>query len=57
MPKDDFSVPHIELLIDATTGYEALFFMDGYSGYDQIRMYPDDAKMTAFHSPKVILCY
>lgn len=35
-PKDDFLVPHMELLIDATTGYEALTFMDGYSGYNQI---------------------
>lgn len=46
--KDDFPVPHMELLIDATTGYEVLSFIDGYSGYKQIRMHPDDTEMTAF---------
>ena len=35
-PKDDFPLPIIELMIDATTGHEALSFMDGSSGYNQI---------------------
>ena len=35
-PKDAFPLPITELLVDATTGYEALSFMDGYSGYNQI---------------------
>lgn len=30
-PKDDFPVPHTGLLVDTTTGFEALMFMDGYS--------------------------
>ena len=33
-PKDDFLLPHIDLLIDNTTGYEMLSFMDGFSGYN-----------------------
>ncbi|RVW28741.1 hypothetical protein CK203_117813 [Vitis vinifera] len=28
-PKDDFQLPIIELMVDATTGHEALSFMDG----------------------------
>ncbi|RVW33698.1 Transposon Tf2-11 polyprotein [Vitis vinifera] len=31
-PKDDFSLPIIELMVDATTGHEAFSFMDGSSG-------------------------
>ncbi|KAL0413584.1 UNVERIFIED_CONTAM: hypothetical protein Sradi_1560100 [Sesamum radiatum] len=41
-PKDNFSLPIAELMIDATIGHEALSFMDGSSGYNQIRMAPTD---------------
>ncbi|KAI5312980.1 hypothetical protein L3X38_042154 [Prunus dulcis] len=56
-PKDDFSLPIIELMVDATTGHEALFFMDGSSGYNQIRMSLEDEELTAFRTPKGIYCY
>ncbi|PIN24824.1 DNA-directed DNA polymerase [Handroanthus impetiginosus] len=46
-----------ELLIDATTGHEVLSFMDGSFGYNQIRMSPEDDKLTTFHTPKGIYCY
>lgn len=35
-PKD-FHVPHMKMLINVTTGYEALSFMDGYMGYNKIK--------------------
>ncbi|XP_008245038.1 PREDICTED: uncharacterized protein LOC103343140 [Prunus mume] len=54
---DDFPLPIIELMVDATTGDEALSFMDGSSGYNQIRMSPEDEELTAFHTPKGIYCY
>ncbi|KAL0336632.1 UNVERIFIED_CONTAM: hypothetical protein Sradi_4875100 [Sesamum radiatum] len=41
-PKDDFPLPIAELMIDVATGHEALSFMDGSSGYNQIRMAPTD---------------
>ncbi|XP_060183015.1 uncharacterized protein LOC132612963 [Lycium barbarum] len=53
-PKDEFSLPIAELMIDATTGYEAMSFMDGSSGYNQIRMSPKDEELTAFRTPKVL---
>ncbi|KAK4407979.1 Transposon Tf2-12 polyprotein [Sesamum angolense] len=56
-PKDDFPLPIAELMIDATTGHEALSFMDGSSGYNQIRMAPADEELTAFCTPKGIYCY
>ncbi|KAG9458404.1 hypothetical protein H6P81_002912 [Aristolochia fimbriata] len=46
-PKDDFPLPITELMVDATTGHEALSFMDGSSGYNQIRMDPKDEELTA----------
>ncbi|KAL0406509.1 UNVERIFIED_CONTAM: Transposon Tf2-12 polyprotein [Sesamum latifolium] len=44
-------------MIDTTTGHEALSFMDGSSGYNQIRMAPADEELTAFRTPKGIYCY
>ncbi|XP_049360652.1 uncharacterized protein LOC125825352 [Solanum verrucosum] len=51
-PKDEFPFPIPELMIDAITGYEAMSFMDGSSGYNQIRMAPKNKELTAFHTPK-----
>ncbi|KAL0333076.1 UNVERIFIED_CONTAM: Transposon Tf2-12 polyprotein [Sesamum calycinum] len=56
-PKDDFPLPIAELMIDATTGHEALSFMDGSSGYNQIRMAPADEELTTFRTPNGIYCY
>ncbi|KAA0053189.1 uncharacterized protein E5676_scaffold2510G00420 [Cucumis melo var. makuwa] len=44
-------------MVDATTGHEALSFMDGSSGYNQIRMALSDKEMTTFRTPKEIYCY
>lgn len=46
----------MELLIDATTDYETLSFMDGYSGFNHMKMHPDDV-MKAFRSLKGVFCY
>ena len=56
-PKDDFPLPITEVMVDATTGHEALPFMDGSLGYNQIRMNPKDEELTAFCTPKGIYCY
>ncbi|KAA0051956.1 uncharacterized protein E5676_scaffold409G002320 [Cucumis melo var. makuwa] len=56
-PKDDFPLPITEIMVDATTRHEALFFMDGSSGYNQIRMALSDEELTAFRTPKGIYCY
>ena len=32
--KDDFPLPHIDMLVDSTAGYAMLSFMDGFSGYN-----------------------
>ncbi|KAM1620292.1 hypothetical protein ACFXTN_017280 [Malus domestica] len=55
--EDDFPLPIIEIMVDATTGHEALSFMDGSSRYNQIRMALEDEELTAFRTPKGIYCY
>jgi hypothetical protein len=41
-PKDSFPLPRIDALVDSTSGYELLNFMDAFSGYNQILMHPQD---------------
>ena len=45
-PKDDFPIPITEMVVDATTCYGALSFMDGSSGYNQIKM---DENLCAYY--------
>ncbi|KAJ9552504.1 hypothetical protein OSB04_016549 [Centaurea solstitialis] len=56
-PKDPFPLPHIDAMLDATTGHELLTFMDAYSGYNQILMHTNDQEKTAFMIDKGIYCY
>ena len=50
-PKDEFPLPNMDLLIDSAVGNAMFSFMDGFSGYNQIRMSLKDAEKTAFHTP------
>jgi hypothetical protein len=50
-PKDNFPTPFIDQIIDDCAGYEALSFMDGFSGYNQIQIHPADQYKTAFTTP------
>ena len=33
-PKDDFPLPHIDILVGNTVGHALLSFMDGFLGYN-----------------------
>ena len=39
-PKDDFPLPHIDVLVDNTADSALMSFVDGFSGYSQIKMVP-----------------
>jgi len=56
-PKDDSSLPHIDVLIDNTAGYETLSFIDGFLGYNQIRLAEEDQEKTLFTTPWRTYCY
>ena len=47
-PKDKFSLPHIDTLVDNTTKHSLFSFMDGFSGYNQIKMASKDMEKTTF---------
>ncbi|XP_039687894.1 uncharacterized protein [Medicago truncatula] len=56
-PKDNFPLPHIDVLVDNTAKCKVFSFMDGFSGYNQIRMAPEDREKTSFITPWGAFCY
>ncbi|RDX57794.1 hypothetical protein CR513_62934, partial [Mucuna pruriens] len=47
-PKDNFPLPYIGVLVDNTMRHQIFSFMDGFSGYNQIQMAPEDREKTTF---------
>ena len=56
-PKDSFPLPHIDRLVEVTAGNELLYFLDVFSGYNQIMMNLDDREKTAFITDRRTFCY
>jgi hypothetical protein len=50
-PKDNYPTPFIDQIIDECAGCEAFSFMDGFSGYNQIQIKPEDQHKMAFICP------
>jgi hypothetical protein len=50
-PKDDFPLPHIDVLVDDMAQSSIFSFMDGFSGYNQIKMALEDMEKTTFITP------
>ena len=55
--KDTFPLPRIDRIVDVTTDHELLSFLDPYSCYNQIPMYPPDEAKIAFITPFGMYCY
>ena len=56
-PKDDFPLPHIDTLVDNTVTSSLYSFMDGFSGYNQIKMALEDMEKTTFITLWGTFCY
>jgi ribonuclease HI len=56
-PKDEFPLPRIDSLVDATTSSELMNLLDCYSGYQQIWMKKEDEPKTSFITPSGTYCY
>ncbi|MCO5574792.1 hypothetical protein L7F22_028584 [Adiantum nelumboides] len=46
--KDPFPLPFIDMMLDEIAGHEMYSFMDGYNGYNQLKIAPKDRKKTTF---------
>ena len=45
---DTFPLPFTDSVLDAVVGHNMYNFLDGFRGYNQIRMHPKDQKKTTF---------
>ena len=45
---DPFPTPFTDEVLDNVGGQEVYFFTDGFSGYHQIRIHPEDRHKTTF---------
>ena len=55
--KDNFPLPRINQIVDASAGHGMFSFLDAFSGYHQIPMHPPDVEKTAFITPHGLFCY
>ncbi|RDY06259.1 hypothetical protein CR513_09784, partial [Mucuna pruriens] len=56
-PKDNFSLPHIDVLVDNIAQHAFFSFMDGFLGYNQIMMLPEDQEKATFITFWGTFCY
>uniref|UniRef100_A0A803QCW5 Reverse transcriptase domain-containing protein n=1 Tax=Cannabis sativa TaxID=3483 RepID=A0A803QCW5_CANSA len=56
-PKDCFPLSRIDQMVNTTSRYELLTFMDAYSSYNQIKMHVANQERTSFQTDKRIYCY
>jgi len=56
-PKDEFPLPITDVMIENTCDFKRMSFMDGFSGYNQIKMYPEDERQTSFRTLLGVFCY
>ena len=50
-PKDNYPTPFIDQIIDSCARSKVFLFMDGFSGYNQIQIKPEDQHKTTFICP------
>ncbi|KAJ4717067.1 Retrovirus-related Pol polyprotein [Melia azedarach] len=49
--KDHFPLPFMDQILERVAGHEFYCFLDGYSGYNQIEIAPEDQEKTTFTCP------
>ena len=49
--KDHYPLPFIDQMLDRLAGHSHYCFLDGYSGYNQIAIAPEDQEKTTFTFP------
>ena len=55
--KDHFLLPFINQMLERLADHAYFYFLDGYSGYNQIVIAPEDREKTAFTCPYGIFSY
>ncbi|KAL0416226.1 UNVERIFIED_CONTAM: hypothetical protein Slati_3454500 [Sesamum latifolium] len=53
--KDHFSLPFIDQMVEKLVGHEYYCFLDGYSGYHQVAIAPEDQRKPHLHALMTLL--
>ncbi|XP_060968771.1 uncharacterized protein LOC133036259 [Cannabis sativa] len=56
-PKEFFPLPRIDQMVDATSRFKLMSFMDAYSRYNKIKMHVADQECTSFRTDKGVYSY
>jgi len=56
-PKENFPLPHIDILEDNPANFALFSFLCGFSGYNHIKMAPEDMEKTTFITLWGTFCY
>ena len=56
-PKDNFPLPRIDRIVDASVRHGMFSFLDAFSGYHQTPMHPPNEEKTAFINQHGLFCY
>ena len=49
--KDNYPLPKMEHLLQRVSGASVMSFLDGFFGYNQVVVHPDDQEKTTFFHP------
>ena len=49
--KDNYPLPKMDHILQKVVGASRMSMMDGFSGYNQVAVPPEDQKKTAFTTP------
>ena len=55
--KERYSILFCDEVLEEVENHELYLFVDGYSGYHQVKITPDDQLKTSFTSPWGTFCY
>ena len=56
-PKNSFTLPRIDQIVDVIVRHRTLCFLDAFSGYHQIPMFPLNADKTTFITLQGLYCH
>ena len=49
--KDNYPLPKMDQILQRVVGSETISTMDGFFGYNKVKMFPEDQEKTAFTTP------
>ena len=55
--KDNYPLPKMDHILQRVVGSQRMSILDGFSGYNQVAVHPDDQEKTTFTTPWVTFMY